>query len=297
MSRWAEALAELQQRGEAHVIVTLLATRGSTPRASGSKMIVTAEQSHDSIGGGHLEFKAIQHARTLLAREQDGQSLEQYPLGASLGQCCGGQVWVLYEHFATRGQQLLVFGAGHVARALIPILAQLPLRIRWIDNRENPFPESLPAGIEAEQSDDPVAQLETAAPGSWALVLTHNHQLDYALTEAALGRGDLGYLGVIGSATKARRFRQRLQHRGFSKAQIEQLICPVGLVEVSGKRPMEVAVSIAAQLIARYQAAAPEHNARQQLEWRQLKALLGSAESSPLSPAATGTSRGKPDEA
>lgn len=286
MSRWAEVLAELQRRGEAHVIVTLLATRGSTPRGSGSKMIVTAEQSHDSIGGGHLEFKAIAHARTLLCGQEDSQSLVQYPLGASLGQCCGGQVSVLYEYFAARGPRLLVFGAGHVARALIPILAELPLRIRWIDNREDPFPEALPAGVETVQSEDPVAQLETAPPGSWALVLTHNHQLDYALTEAALKRGDLDYLGVIGSATKARRFRQRLRHRGFSAVQIEQLICPVGLPQVSGKRPMEVAVSIAAQLIARYQAAAPGSRDSQQLEWRQLRELLGSSDSSPLSPAA-----------
>lgn len=297
MSRWAEVLAELQRRGEAHVIVTLLGTRGSTPRACGSKMIVTAEQSHDSIGGGHLEFKAIAHARTLLAREQDGQSLEQYPLGASLGQCCGGQVSVLYEHFAARGPRLLVFGAGHVARALIPILAELPLRIRWIDNRENPFPEALPAGVEAVQSEDPVAQLETAAAGSWALVLTHNHQLDYALTEAALRRSDLGYLGVIGSATKARRFRQRLEHRGFSEAQIGQLICPVGLPQVSGKRPMEVAVSIAAQLIARYQAGAAQRQTGQALEWRQLRELLGSSEFSPLSPAAAGPGTGTPNDA
>lgn len=279
MKNWAEALADLQRRGEAYVLVTLIGTRGSTPRESGTKMVVVAEHSFDTIGGGHLEFKAIARARELLCGDQDGQHLEQYALGASLGQCCGGQVSILFEHFAARGQRLLVFGAGHVAKALLPILAELPFRIRWIDSREEQFPAELPEGVEISVNDDPLSELEQAPPESRVLVLTHNHQLDYELTEAALRRGDVAYLGVIGSETKARRFRQRLEHRGFTPVQIEQFICPVGLAEVSGKRPMEVAVSISAQLIARYSAAtangsSQNHAGKKGVDWRQLKTLL-----------------------
>jgi xanthine dehydrogenase accessory factor len=296
MTRWGDALATLQQRGDAYVIVTVIGTRGSTPRETGSKMIVTAEHSYDTIGGGHLEFVAIAHARELLGEDRDSQSLEQYPLGASLGQCCGGQVALLYEYFAPRGKPLLVFGAGHVAQALIPVLAELPLRVRWVDSRPGQFPAVVPAGVETVLSDDPVELVEQAADDSYMLVLTHNHQLDYELTEAALRRNGLGFLGVIGSPTKARRFRQRLAHRGFSAEQIESFICPVGLTDVGGKRPMEVAVSIAAQLIARYQAEAPAAPAREGIDWRQLQGLLGdssrestsSSQSAPRHGATTG---------
>jgi len=281
MIGWGEALAELQHRGEAYVMVTLIGTLGSTPRASGSKMIVTAEASFDTIGGGHLEFAAIAHARKLLCEESDSQSLEQYPLGASLGQCCGGRVSVLFEHFAARGQSLLVFGAGHVAKSLMPILAELPLRIRWIDSRAEQFPARPPKGVEICITDEPVEEVEQAPPGQWLLVLTHDHRLDYALVEAALKRGDTGYLGVIGSHTKARRFRQRLEHRGFSDTQIARMICPVGLPEVSGKRPMEVAVSIAAQLIAHYRRHAPADPKRAGVDWRQLQSQLQSLLTTP----------------
>jgi len=278
MNRWSDALAELQRSGEAHVIVTVIGTRGSTPRAAGSKMIVTAEQSYDSIGGGQLEYKAIEHARTLLlqgARQgADSQSLLHFPLSASLGQCCGGQATLLFEQFVASGAALLVFGAGHVARALIPILAGLPLRVSWIDNRDDPFPETVPTGVRTLASDDPVEGVETAPAGSYLLILTHNHQLDYELCEAALKRDDLGFVGVIGSATKATRFRQRLAHRGIDAARIEQLRCPVGLAGVPGKRPMEVAVSIAAQLIATYQRSLPQPMRRQGLDWRELQQLM-----------------------
>jgi len=275
MSRWSEALAELQRRGEAHVIVTVIGTHGSTPRAAGSKMIVTAEQSYDSIGGGHLEFKAIEHARRLIAQgSTDSQSLLHLPLGASLGQCCGGQVTLLLEHFAASGAALLLFGAGHVGRALLPILAELPLRVSWIDTRDDPFPADVPKAVHTLATEDPLEFVEAAPAGSYLLILTHNHQLDYSLCEAALQRDDLAFVGVIGSQTKARRFRQRLAHRGFSQTKLERLCCPVGLASVPGKRPMEVAVSIAAQVIATYQQASPPRQRHQGLAWRDLEQLL-----------------------
>ena len=280
MIRWGEALADIQRRGEAYVIVTVIGTRGSAPRETGSKMIVTAVESFDTIGGGHLEFQAIAHARTLLCQNRDTQSFEQYPLGASLGQCCGGQVSVLYEHFAAQGQAMLVFGAGHVAKALIPVLAELPLRITWIDSRPDQFPQQIPNGVTVSCTEDPIEFIDRAHPGSYALVLTHNHQLDYELSEAVLKRGDFGFLGVIGSQTKARRFRQRLTHRGFSQEQIERFICPVGLGEVSGKRPMEVAISIAAQLITLYQQHQPSPSTAPGIDWREMQKLLISNERS-----------------
>ena len=271
MMHWGEALANLQCQGDAYVLVTVIGTRGSTPRESGSKMVVTAEQSFDTIGGGHLEFKAIAKARELLLDAHDSQSLEQFPLGATLGQCCGGQVSVLFEHFAPRGKALLVFGAGHVAKALVPILAELPLRVKWVDSRAEQFPEWIPNNVEKCCTDDPVGEVSRASQGSYMLVLTHNHQLDYELTEAGLKHPDMSFIGVIGSDTKARRFRQRLNFRQFNPTDIERMICPVGLSEVTGKRPMEVAVSIAGQLISLYQAELPAKPKATGIDWRILK--------------------------
>lgn len=274
MKPWTDVVAELQRSGEAYVLVTVIGTRGSSPRETGSKMVVTAEHSFDTIGGGHLEYKAIAKARELLLNQQDCQHIEEYPLGATLGQCCGGKVSVLFEYFAERGKDVWVFGAGHVAKAMVPLLAELPLRVHWVDSREEQFPEQIPENVEQCLTDDPVGELRRAIAGSYMLVLTHNHQLDYELTEAALKRGDLGFLGVIGSDTKALRFRQRLVHRQFNESDIAKLTCPVGLEQVPGKRPMEVAISIAGQLISLYQAERPIVQKQAAMDWTSLKQAL-----------------------
>lgn len=250
---WAEAAAALGQRGEAYVLITVIGVKGSAPRDSGTKMLVGAGLTVDTIGGGHLEYAAINRARELLLAGEDRQHLEEFPLGAKLGQCCGGRVTLLYECFASTATPVALFGAGHVGRALAPLLAQLPLRVRWIDSRLEQFPEVIPAGVTRVLAAHPQDEVADLPPGAVVLVMTHQHPLDYAITEAVLRRGDASFLGVIGSETKARRFRLRLEHRGFSAAAIAGVHCPIGLAEVPGKRPMEVAVSVAAQVIALYQ--------------------------------------------
>lgn len=249
---WAEAAADLQQRGEAYVLVTVLTVKGSAPREAGTKMLVTVDSAVDTIGGGQLEFDAIEKSRELLLLGENRQQLEDYPLGPKLGQCCGGRVTLLFECFAATAPVLALFGAGHVGRALVTILAQLPLQVRWIDSRADEFPESIPAGIKKIVAADPEAEIANLPPGAFVLVMTHNHPLDYAIAEAVLKRNDTAYLGVIGSDTKAKRFRMRLAYWGFPEAVIGQMHCPVGLSAVPGKRPMEVAVSIAAQVIEHY---------------------------------------------
>ena len=128
--------------------MTVLGTSGSTPRASGTKMVISEDNIYATIGGGHLEFKAIEHARELLKQGQTCQAVENFQLGASLGQCCGGTVVVLFEVFVNEKMHLDIYGAGHVAQALIPILAQLPIRIRWIDSRADLFPPQIPDNVQ-----------------------------------------------------------------------------------------------------------------------------------------------------
>lgn len=250
---WIDAAAAMQQQGEAYVLVTVLNVKGSAPRDAGTKMLVTAEHCFDTIGGGQLEFVAINKARSLLLDNRNCQLLEEFPLGPKLGQCCGGRVTLLLECFAASAVQIALFGAGHVGRALVTILAQLPVQIRWIDSRAHEFPETIPAGVKAIVSADPEAEIATLNPGAYVIVMTHDHPLDYAIAEAALKRNDTAYVGVIGSETKARRFRMRLAYWGIAAPVIEHLRCPIGLAAVPGKHPMEVAVSVAAEIIGLYQ--------------------------------------------
>lgn len=249
---WISALAQLDQEGTATVLITLVDEQGSTPRNAGAKMLVSSDAQFDTIGGGHLEYKAIKIARQLLAQGQRQPRLERFSLGASLGQCCGGATTLLFEPLGTHPVVIALFGAGHVARALVPILASLPCRIRWIDSRATEFPQQLPVGVEQIVSEFPVDEVEKLPPNSYFIVMTHNHQLDQQLCEGILSRGDFSYFGLIGSKTKRRKFEHRLKQRGFSEEQLTRMRCPMGMSAIKGKLPAEIAVSVAGELIAMY---------------------------------------------
>ncbi|WP_375278810.1 xanthine dehydrogenase accessory protein XdhC [Pseudoalteromonas marina] len=271
---WAQAINEHEQSGTNYVIATVLGTNGSTPRGTGSKMVISGEHIYDSLGGGHLEYVVIEKARELLAKGEAAQVIEQFNLGANLGQCCGGAATVMLECMQCERFTLDIYGAGHVAQALIGILAQLPMRIRWIDSRADVFPQVIPNNVIKVVDEEPTEQVKRAPKANNYLILTHNHQLDFALTQAIIKRADANWLGVIGSDTKAKRFKQRLAHRNFTTEQIKQMTCPVGLENVTGKLPMEVAISISGQLIGLYQAMQAHAPKRQGLQWHALKNAL-----------------------
>lgn len=276
---WFDALHQCQQQGKSYVLVTLLATAGSTPRNAGSKMLVCDDSAFDTIGGGHLEFEVIKQARNLLLDNVTTQKVEHYPLSSKLGQCCGGATNVLFEVFTGHSQHIAIYGAGHVSQALVPILAQLPLQISWIDNRQNMLDEiaqqALPSNVKLVFSEQPDETIATLPTGSWVMIMTHNHQLDFALVETSLKRLELDFVGMIGSDTKARRFRTRLEHKNYQPEVIQRLVSPVGLLTIPGKRPIEVAVSMAAQLI---QLLEPENETQAQKKqaWRDNKQLIQS---------------------
>jgi xanthine dehydrogenase accessory factor len=190
----------------------------------------------------------------MLAAGCDDQRVEHFSLGASLGQCCGGRHTLLFECFAGASFNIAVFGAGHVGTALTGILQQLPCRLRWVDSREGQHSEGLPSNVVAVSSDDPAAEVKTMAAASYYLIMTHSHPQDFEILEAILKRGDARYIGLIGSETKWRRFQLRLEHKGYDAQMYKSVHCPVGLIEVPGKMPVEVAVSIAGQVIAEYHA-------------------------------------------
>ncbi|MBM6594665.1 xanthine dehydrogenase accessory protein XdhC [Microvirga pudoricolor] len=143
---------------------------------------------------------------------------------------------------------VLLFGAGHVGRALVLALAPLPFTVTWVDDRPEAFPAHIPANVRLLAGSDPVAEVNRAPPGSLVLVMTHDHALDLAITATALLR-PFPYVGLIGSATKRARFEKRFRELGIGEERIATLVSPVGVPGISGKEPAVIAASVTAQLL------------------------------------------------
>lgn len=228
-------------------------------------MAVAADGITGTVGGGHLEFDAIARARTALGGGELADEV-RYPLGPSLGQCCGGVVWLRFERISA-GEDLsarlprpplrpmALFGAGHVGDAIARIARDLPLALHWIDSREGQFPAEPPAQGWRQEVCEPAAEaVADLLPGSAVLIMSHNHAEDFDIVAACLKRqrerGDLAFIGMIGSRTKWASFRQRLDARGFSAAEQAQVVCPIGVAGVAGKQPAVIAVAVLAQILA-----------------------------------------------
>jgi len=375
MNQWLTAMAA----GPA-VLVTVAAVEGSAPREPGAHMLVGSTRAEGTIGGGHLELRAIEIARGMLAEGRE-RHLERFALGPTLGQCCGGVVQLAFERTdaeharevtpacwrlvaldgpparlvipaqagtpalraewerlatsvipaqagtpahraewerlatsvipaqagtpalraeweriapevpASAGMterapevsasarttclltgpdgrrwladlieppraHLVLFGAGHVGAALVRALAPLPCTVTWVDEREDLFPADIPGNVRIEATDTPEAAVAEAPGGAAFLVMTHSHALDQRLTEAILARPDVGWFGLIGSKTKRKQFEHRLRARGVDEARLAAMACPIGMPGITSKLPAVIAASVAAQLLAVWEAQA-----------------------------------------
>jgi xanthine dehydrogenase accessory factor len=241
------------------VVVEVVATRGSVPREAGTRMLVSPHEVLGTIGGGHLELQAIARAREMLAGSA-AASEQHVALGPTLGQCCGGVLDLRYTPLAAADPTawptpaprftLQLYGAGHVGRAIVHVLAGIHCRVQWIDERESEFPSvALPPHIERVCVEPVEAEVAMAPAGAFYLVLTHSHDIDMAITHAILRRGDFGYLGLIGSVTKRARFEHRLRERGVAAEQVARMQCPIGVPGIGGKEPEVIAVAVVAQLL------------------------------------------------
>jgi xanthine dehydrogenase accessory factor len=229
------------------VLCTLAEVTGSAPQAPGAKMWVWADGFSGTIGGGKFEATVLADARRLLSEGRDGALLKEYVLCREMGQCCGGKVKVLLEP-CPRRKAVHLFGAGHVGRALAATLEGLDLEVVVCDARpEWSDARAFPASTRLVKADPRVVAAAARYSERDAIViLTHDHELDFALVDLFLDK-PVGYLGVIGSAHKARVFRARLPppRRALWDERVQ---CPIGR-RVPSKNPKAIAVSAAAQLI------------------------------------------------
>lgn len=160
----------------------------------------------------------------------------------------GAPAWLI-EPVSRRRHPLYIYGAGHVGRALVRILEDLPFAVTWVDTSADRFPETIPAHAQREIAIDPAALAVAAAGDAFHIVLTYSHALDLAICLSLLKRSDFRLLGLIGSATKRARFVKRLSDLGIAEGQIARLVCPIGVPDLSGKEPATIALSVAAQLV------------------------------------------------
>jgi xanthine dehydrogenase accessory factor len=232
-------------------------------------MIVTRAGFHGSIGGGALEWKAMAEAQRLLDKVADnGASRREsrHVLGPDLGQCCGGTVTLTTQAFnaesltflpdthADDRSTVLLFGAGHVGRAIVMAAAPLPLKVLWFDERPGAFPSYIPGNVDVIAPGRMSVEIAAAPAGSLAFVMTHSHGLDLEIVDACLRNQSIARTGLIGSATKRARFVSRLKAAGITPEQLARLICPIGIGGLGGKEPGVIAASTVAQILVLDQA-------------------------------------------
>jgi xanthine dehydrogenase accessory factor len=309
---WPTAALRSLHTGGTVARVVVASVRGSAPREPGACMLIERTQTFGTIGGGQLEWAAIEAGRKLLADPNaPAVRIDKLVLGTQLAQCCGGvvELWIerytqadlrflteaaqamqsgaaslvgilengrvsrritrepglpqaraqlartqdghesLLERLNEPSPQLWLYGAGHVGQALMRLLADLPVRVTWIDSRAQLFPVDLPQRIQVMCVPDPLDTVAAAPGGTHFLVMTHSHPLDYALCRTILEQGNHAWAGVIGSKSKAARFRSRFVADGLSPAQIARLECPIGIDGIDSKAPAVIAIAVAAQLL------------------------------------------------
>ena len=238
--------------------ITITKTAGSVPREAGTQMLVWDDRIEGTIGGGALEWQAIAAARRMFATGTV-QEIQTIPLGPALGQCCGGSVTLAFAEtteLTTKPKRpLWVYGAGHVGRAIVHVMATLPdFDITWIDTNARRFPETDVTTLIAK---DPAQIVKHAPTNAEHLILTYSHDIDLALCHALLLH-QFASAGLIGSTTKWARFRKRLQALGHTPAQIARIACPIG-DPMLGKHPATIALGVATAMITQQNRATKDH--------------------------------------
>ena len=246
-----QKLTELLRAEKAFAVVTLIDIRGSAPQIVGAKAIVTlAGIESGTIGGGKIEGTAIDHAKTLLA-QNDGTTNElvTWNLQTDIGMTCGGEVKLFFEIHGTVDWPIAVFGAGHVAQVLVPMLVQLHCQAICVDPRSE-WISRIPDHPKLTKRclEEPRSVVRELPPETFFILMSKGHATDLPVLEEILQTRDAPYIGVIGSPQKAKVLRRELAERGLSQAKLDSFLCPIGL-PLGNNTPAEISISVIAQLI------------------------------------------------
>lgn len=243
----SRTMTELLRTNRPFASVVVVETGGSAPQKTGARLLVLDDGTiHGTVGGGRFEWEVMRSAREALA---DGTpKFVRYDLGKDLGMACGGAMSAFIEPHLP-AERVILYGAGHCAQALAPLLIRAGFRIRVVDTR-GPLLESagFDDGVDLVEADHAADAGQSVREEDWVLVMTHGHTHDLYTLRAALPRKPR-YLGVMASKRKADGFRKTLRDEGFSDDQIGRVCMPIGM-DIGAVGPEEIAVSIAAQLIS-----------------------------------------------
>lgn len=251
MQHLIQTLSALHSEHKPYVLVTLTQIRGSAPQVEGAKMVVTSEGWHwGTIGGGKIEARAIEIAKTFLSEDQKSQA-RTFNLQKDIGMSCGGEVTVFFDVQNKLSWSVAIFGAGHVAQELLRVMTTWSCHIQVFDTRPE-WLELLPTShtIDKKCSRDLVSEVTNLPEDCFLFSITQGHAVDVPILAAALKREKpFRAVGVIGSEVKAKKIRAELLALGLSEERVRELICPLGL-PLGANTPAEIAISIAAQLLA-----------------------------------------------
>lgn len=242
-----EAASELSRAGRPFVLATVVRVQGSTPRNAGAKMIWRpgARGPIGTVGGGQFELLVLDAAERCLASRSC--EIERFVLGADADQCCGGVMEVFLEYHGPRGR-LVIFGAGHVAQHLAELMRCAPVEVVVADDRpEWNTPERFSSARRVLRWDEAVSLVHESPSETMACVMTCSHDTDFELLRGLLARPP-AYLGLIGSRSKRACLFGRLVAAGIDDEAVKKVHCPIGVGD-TGKEPMQVAISMAAQLL------------------------------------------------
>lgn len=256
------------------ILIEIETVKGSAPREAGTFMLVSKDLIWQTIGGGQFEYMAIDHARAMLAGKTDVDSMD-IPLGPEIGQCCGGRTLLRFTPVSAQiadavkarlaqddqsRPAVVIFGAGHVGKALAQALSLLPLSVTVIETRADEL-EGLPTTVSSKLTAMPEGFVKNIPAGGAAIIVTHDHALDFLIAKEALARNDLAYVGMIGSKTKRATFAHWLEREGAPRSTLERLVLPIGGEAVKDKRPAVIAALVVAQVLHalhRYAVPAPD---------------------------------------
>src|SRR5437588_232718 len=251
MPTFFEALADFMAREEPLVTVTIVDTMGSVPQDRGAKMIVTrAGLQFGTVGGGKIETKAIAEAQKMLNGEvAENTRFVQWNLAKDVGMTCGGIVKLYFESHNVRHWRIVIFGAGHVANALINMLTHFDCAITCIDPREE-WLAKLPQSpkLTPIQTNDMPSLVRTLPDDAFVILMSMGHTTDKPVLIEILRTRTFPYLGVIGSDAKANILRRDIAEAGLPDEAQRAFHCPIG-IDIGTNHPYEIALSVIAQLI------------------------------------------------